>query len=189
MSGSQAIGTGSDDDVHDVHDVHVNMYMNNGDQLDARNDSTGRSSHSLRHPSPSLMIQPLMRPGPGSASRSATRTGSNPRESGILRRLSYDELARDGSNPRTRTPMRYESPSNTTNVNVNANANAPLLRPATDRSSTAIAAQRTTMEGQRVTVRPLAGAAVGTTLAPRRVSFIMCLEIFPSVHPVIYSHV
>jgi hypothetical protein len=26
------------------------------------------------------------------------------------------------------------------------------------------------MEGQRVTVRPLAGAAVGTTIGPRRVS-------------------
>ena len=104
------------------------------------NRSTGgtplrRSSPALLHPS-----------RPGSASRGTTNT-SNPRD-GLLRRLSYEDLRdRPSSNPRTRTPMRYESP-----LNPNAFRN----------------------EGQRVTVRPLAGAAVGTALVSRRVSFRSC---------------
>jgi hypothetical protein len=124
------------------------------DELDERTTSTGRRTP-LRRPSPSL-VQPLR---PGSASRSAT-TASNPRD-GILRRLSYDDLTRDGSNPRTRTPLRYESPLNPTDRNA----------AATSAAAAAVAVPlRTTMEGQRVTVRPLAGAAVGTTIGPRRVS-------------------
>jgi hypothetical protein len=75
---------------------------------------------------------------------------SNPRD-GLLRRVSYEELMdRPSSNPRTRTPMRYESP-------LNANAFRPPNR----------------IEGQRVTVRPLAGAAVGVSLPSRRVRIIL----------------
>ena len=110
-----------------------------GMMMPPSNRSTGgtplrRSSPALLHPS-----------RPGSATRSTTANVSNPRD-GLLRRLSYEELRdRPSSNPRTRTPMRYESP----------------LNPNAFRT-----------EGQRVTVRPLAGAAVGTTLVSRRVSTI-----------------
>jgi hypothetical protein len=55
---------------------------------------------------------------------------------------------RPRSNQRTRTPMRYESP-----VNPDAFRRD---RPSPERR-----------EGQRITVRPLAGAAIGTTLGGR----------------------
>lgn len=62
-------------------------------------------------------------------------------------------LRRPRSNPRSRTPMRYESP----------------LSPNAFRRDEA-SPERT--EGQRITVRPLAGATVGTTLGARRVSHV-----------------
>ncbi|KAI2492343.1 actin [Fragilaria crotonensis] len=96
------------------------------------------------------------------SSRNATTT-SNPRD-GILRRLSYDDLTRDGSNPRTRTPLRYESPLNPPDRNATTTTSTTAAAAAV----VAVAPLRTTREGQRVTVRPLAGAAVGTTVGPRR---------------------
>lgn len=139
----------------------------NGER-DERTNSTGRRTP-LRRPSPSL-IQP---PRPGSASRNATTT-SNPRD-GILRRLSYDDLTRDGSNPRTRTPLRYESPLNP------PDRNATTATSTTAAAVVAVAPLRTTREGQRVTVRPLAGAAVGTTVGPRRVSAVCAMPCLRSL--------
>jgi hypothetical protein len=67
-------------------------------------------------------------------------------------RVTYESLARrPRSNPRTRTPMRYESP----------------LNPDAFRRDQPSPERR---EGLRITVRPLAGAAVGMTLGGRRVS-------------------
>ena len=67
-------------------------------------------------------------------------------------RVTYESLARrPRSNPRTRTPMRYESP-----LNPNAFRRE---QPSPERR-----------EGLRITVRPLAGAGVGTVLGGRRVS-------------------
>lgn len=66
---------------------------------------------------------------------------------------SYEDLSyRPRSNPRTRTPMRYESP-------LNANAFRETSPSSQNRR-----------EGQRISVRPMAGAAVGTSLLTRRVS-------------------
>jgi hypothetical protein len=68
--------------------------------------------------------------------------------------LTYESLARrPRSNPRTRTPMRYESP-------LNANA---FRRDN-------VSPEPSTREGQRVSLRPLAGAAIGTNLIARIVS-------------------
>lgn len=73
-------------------------------------------------------------------------------ESTSQARITYESLARrPRSNQRTRTPMRYESP----------------LNPDAFRRDQPSPERR---EGLRITVRPLAGAAVGTTLGGRRVS-------------------
>jgi hypothetical protein len=63
---------------------------------------------------------------------------------------------RPRSNPRTRTPMRYESP----------------LDPEAFRRGEH-SPQR--IEAQRITVRPLAGAPVGSSLGARRVSRVLQL--------------
>jgi hypothetical protein len=67
-------------------------------------------------------------------------------------RVSFESLSsRPRSNVRTRTPMRAESP-------LNANAFRRVSPEASSR------------EGQRVSVRPLAGATVGAVLQTQRVS-------------------
>lgn len=86
----------------------------------------------------------------------AEGTGPSSRESTPIQRVvSYESLAtRPRSNPRSRTPMRYES---------------PLNADAFHRSAIENEEAETRPEGRRVTVRPLAGAAVGTALFTRRV--------------------
>ena len=104
-----------------------------------------------------IMPSPVVTAGPVLvSSRESTPT--------MERVLSYESLStRPRSNPRTRTPMRYESP-----------LNSDAFRTLTIDEEAAGAARsgsRGRVEGRRVTVRPLAGAAVGTVLAPRRVSY------------------
>lgn len=77
------------------------------------------------------------------------------------RRVTIDSLLlRPRSNPRTRTPMRYESPL------------SPQAFRREDPSPERV-------EEQRRTVRPMAGAPlVGTTLGARRVSFPRLVVFF-----------
>jgi hypothetical protein len=111
----------------------------------------------IRRSSPAAILIPSR---PNSIGRNNANT-SNPRD-GLLRRVSYEELMdRPSSNPRTRTPMRYESPLNATAFRPNNLFSLP---------------NRT--EGQRVTVRPLAGAAIGTSLPSRRVRMLLCYFLF-----------
>jgi hypothetical protein len=64
-------------------------------------------------------------------------------------------LTRPRSNPRTRTPMRYESPLNSNAFRIDEE---PRLTHTTG--------------GQRITIRPLAGSAVGATVPTGRVSLM-----------------
>jgi hypothetical protein len=110
-----------------------------------------RRSSPLVRPSapPSLLLEPLT-PSP---LRSST--------------VSPLRLTRPRSNPRNRTPMRYESP-------LNSNAFRIDEEPRPNRAT----------EGQRITIRPLAGSAVGATVPTGRVSslvesrfvgFVLCI--------------
>lgn len=105
--------------------------------------STSVQGDSVRHGSP--YISPALRSSLASpSSRESTPTHRH--------RVTVESLLRrPRSNPRTRTPMRYESPIN----------------PAAFHRDEASPERR---EGQRITVRPLAGAPVGTTIGARRVS-------------------
>ena len=108
-----------------------------------------RSSPLVRSPAPpSLSLAPVTPPHSGTPSP--------------LR------LTRPRSNPRNRTPMRYESPLDPSAFRIDEEP-----RPA-----------RTT-EGQRITIRPLAGSAVGATVPTGRVSLfeeirfvvlVLCIE-------------
>lgn len=165
--------------------------QDHGVSSDSRSHSSATSNHDaiLRNPSPRLLAVPMqggltsrgqLSPAAGRIGTVTVRPSSNPRHD-IFRRLSYDDLARDGSNPRsrTRTPLRYESPrtqSITPETLRIANTNNQEVRSTitTTRTITPTDAQRT--EGQRVTVRPLAGAPIGTALIPRRVS--VCLPCY-----------
>ena len=108
-----------------------------------------RSSPLIRSSGPGMAIEESM------ADMMNHRGGSNPRSSAT--RSSPLRLSRPRSNPRNRTPMRYESP-----------LNADAFRNIDEEPTTA---NRTRMEGQRITIRPLAGMAVGTTVATGRVSW------------------
>jgi len=67
------------------------------------------------------------------------------------RQVSYEDLARrPRSNPRSRTPMRYESP-------------------LTGNAFREVSPENERREGQRVSIRALAGAAVGTALRSTRI--------------------
>ena len=72
-------------------------------------------------------------------------------------------LSRPRSNPRNRTPMRYESP---------LNADAFRLREEDEEEAPA------TNEGRRITIRPMVGSAVGFTMATPRVSIIAIAGIY-----------
>jgi hypothetical protein len=68
-------------------------------------------------------------------------------------RVSIESLSRrPRSNPRSRTPMRYESP----------------LDPGEFRRESLVSDESSPAnEGRRVTIRPLAGSAIGTTVTHR----------------------
>lgn len=65
-------------------------------------------------------------------------------------------LSRPRSNPRSRTPMRYESPIEANAFRIREEDEEPSRRQA----DTATMGGR--VEGQRITIRPMAGHAVGT---------------------------
>lgn len=115
--------------------------------------STSGNEESTRHASPYL--SPALRSSLLAASPNSRETTPN------RHRVTVESLLRrPRSNQRNRTPSRYESP----------------LDPAAFRRDEPSPER---VEGQRITVRPLAGAPVGTTLGARRVS--LC-------HPVSTNH-
>mmetsp|Transcript_1258 Transcript_1258/g.1916 ORF Transcript_1258/g.1916 Transcript_1258/m.1916 type:complete len:370 (-) Transcript_1258:2028-3137(-) len=88
-------------------------------------------------------VAPLNRSPGGGLLRRASPLVTN---RGTDRQVYYEDLARrPRSNPRSRTPMRFESP-------LNANSFREVSPPAERR------------EGQRISIRPLAGSAIGTSI-------------------------
>lgn len=77
----------------------------------------------------------------------------------------YEELAnRPRSNPRERTPMRFESP-------LHEHAFRPeMVRENEAETHADITTNNTVNEARRVTIRPMAGSAVGTVAPAGRVS-------------------
>ena len=67
-------------------------------------------------------------------------------------------LSRPRTNPRNRTPMRYESP---------LNANTFRIQEEDEEEP-----RMATNEGRRITIRQFAGRAVGSTIARTRVSYL-----------------
>jgi hypothetical protein len=119
--------------------THAGTRTMNGAAATTADDGVGATTDNpmellMRHSSPLISIQTT---GVRVTSPLAERNSSP----------SPLHLSRPRSNPRNRTPMRYESP-------LNADAFLP-----------------TNNEGRRITIRPMtAGRAVGTTMAAPRVS-------------------
>jgi len=128
-------------------------------------------------PLPRRAFSPLMVSGGGDPTSSSsplrassmirrTTPTNNNRQS--QHRIRYEDLLnRPRSNPRSRTPMRYESPIDSTAFRREAVLTATAAEEEAQqqrRSTPTIGAGGT----RRITVRPMAGAAVGTMPAPRR---------------------
>jgi hypothetical protein len=96
--------------------------------------------------------------------RAASATGSTTNGIDTANRSSPIRLSRPRSNPRSRTPMRYESP---------LQADAFRIREDEDAEGPEqVSASRETprMEGRRIAIRPMAGRAVGTMAPTTEVS-------------------
>ncbi|GKZ00074.1 hypothetical protein MPSEU_000960800 [Mayamaea pseudoterrestris] len=107
----------------------------------------------IRFPSPNLTVAALRRASPSqhlpvTRTLRITEAELSSREVTPLRVTLEDLTMRPRSNPRSRTPMRYESPLNHSEFR---------------RESLGAEDEARQSPPQRITIRPLAGAAVGTT--------------------------
>jgi hypothetical protein len=138
-----------------------------GQRIDTGTGGTGRASEEGGTESQGNMTMSVASLRRSNAQVNPTRTLSlseaehSSRESTPVR-VSIDSLSRrPRSNPRVRTPMRYESPLDPDEFRRESLESEESSAPPAN-------------EGRRITIRPLAGSAVGT--APvRRVSFWLSL--------------
>jgi hypothetical protein len=106
----------------------------------------------------SPLVSPSIRAALDGHGVAVSATGSTINGTGTANRSSPIRLSRPRSNPRSRTPMRYESP-------LQADA-FRILEEDSERPERVSPSRETPrMEGRRITIRPMAGRAVGT-IAP-----------------------